>query len=84
MEKILYILKYHLHVILYVYFWFGLFVCGLAAPDGRVEELGSGLISRGWHLSLLSVVLVLPIPILYAWRMRKGGLSPVPTAGKED
>ena len=70
MQKILHLLKYHLHIILYTYFWFGLFVCGLAAPDSRVAELNSRLITHGWQLSLLSAVLVLPVPLLYIWRMR--------------
>ncbi|MBW1989245.1 MAG: hypothetical protein JRI97_06835 [Deltaproteobacteria bacterium] len=71
MDRVKYILKYHLHVILYLYFWFGLFVCGLAAPRHRVEELGSSLVSQGWHLSLLSLFLVLPVPLAYLWRMRR-------------
>ena len=62
-------LKYHIHIVLYSYFWFGLFICGLAAPDDRVLELESGLITKGWHLSLLSLVLILPVPILYLARM---------------
>ena len=71
LDKIKYILKYHLHIILYSYFWFGLFVCGLVAPESRVQELGSTLITKGWHLSVLSLFLVLPVPLLYIWRMRK-------------
>ncbi len=65
------LLKDHLHVLLYAYFWFGLFVCGLSAPDQRVAELSSTLVTEGWHLSLLSVVLVLPVPLIYWYRMRR-------------
>ena len=64
------LLKNHLHVLLYTYFWFGLFVCGLSAPDQRVAELHSSLVTKGWHLSLLSLVLVLPVPVIYWLRMR--------------
>lgn len=70
-RKLKFILKYHLHVMLYCYFWLGLFVCGLVAPDDRIAELGSDLISAGWHLSLLSALLVLPVPVVYLIRMRR-------------
>ena len=66
-------LKYHFHIVLYSYFWFGLFVCGLVAPEGRVAELGSSVITKGWHLSLLSLALILPAPVVYYLRMRRGG-----------
>ena len=65
------ILKYHLHIVLYSYFWFGLFVCGLVAPDWRVAELKSEVITEGWHLSLLSLVLILPVPVIYYVRVRR-------------
>lgn len=63
--------KYHLHIALYSYFWFGLFVCGLAAPQERIAELHSSVITSGLRLSLLSVVLILPAPIIYYLRMRR-------------
>jgi len=69
-QQIKSLFKNHLHVILYTYFWFGLFVCGLSAPDQRVAELHSSLVTKGWHLSLLSLVLVLPVPVVYWLRMR--------------
>jgi hypothetical protein len=71
LDKLKYILKYHLHIILYSYFWFGLFICGLVAPDNRVIELESSLIGKGWHLSVLSLFLILPVPVIYLLRMRK-------------
>ena len=61
-------LKVHLHAVLYTYFWFGLFVCGLVAPSDRVAALETDLISEGWHLSLISVFLILPVPVLYLLR----------------
>ena len=70
-----YFLKFHLHIVLYTYFWFGLFVCGLLAPPHRVAELGSDLVSRGWQLSLLSVFLIFPVPLIYLVRMRRGALG---------
>jgi len=76
------LLKAHLHIALYTYFWFGLFVCGLAAPPHRVESLGSGVVTRGWQLSLLSTLLLLPVPLVYALRMRAGARrGPRPAAG---
>jgi len=71
--KISNLFKYHLHIILYSYFWLGLFICGLAAPDWRVKELGSNLITKGWHLSLISLFLVLPVPVIYYIRIRRVG-----------
>ncbi len=70
--KVIYFLKYHLHIALYTYFGFGLFVCGLVAPPDRVAALETNLISKGWHLSLMSVFLILPVPIIYVVRMRRG------------
>jgi hypothetical protein len=64
-KKVLYLVKYHFHALLFTYIWFGLVVCGLAAPEHRVRELGSGLITQGWHLSALSCLLVLPWPVVY-------------------
>jgi len=63
--------KFHLHIILYSYFWLGLFVCGLVAPDWRIRELGSNVITKGWHLSLISLLLILPVPIIYWLRIRR-------------
>ncbi|MFC1889159.1 hypothetical protein ACFL4G_05325 [Thermodesulfobacteriota bacterium] len=64
-------LKVHLHITLYTYFWFGLFVCGLVAPRDRVAVLETDLVSRGWHLSLISLFLILPVPILYLLRIAR-------------
>jgi len=75
MAKLIYIIKYHFHVILYFYIWFGLFVCGLAAPQERVAELGSSIITQGWHLSVLSVFIVLPWPVIYVLRFKFAGRS---------
>lgn len=69
--RVKHLLKYHLHILLYAYFWVGLFVCGLFAPEDRVRALDSALVTKGWHLSLLSVLLVLPVPILYYLRLRR-------------
>ena len=66
-------IKYHFHIVLYSYFWFGLFICGLVAPEARVAQLGSSVITKGWRLSLLSLVLILPAPVVYYLRMRRGG-----------
>lgn len=75
-NKLFFVLKYHFHAILYFYVWFGLFVCGLAAPADRVAKLGSSLITQGWHLSLLSTILVLPWPLIYVLRFKLGKKDP--------
>jgi len=75
-KKLVYLLKYHFHAILYFYVWFGLLVCGLAAPADRVAKLGSSLITQGWHLSLLSTILVLPWPLIYVLRFKLGKKDP--------
>lgn len=82
-KKLVYFLKYHFHALLFFYVWFGLFVCGLAAPPQRVAGLGSGLVTRGWHLSLLSVFVVLPWPILYVIRFLSAGKDSAPGSRSE-
>ena len=69
-NKLVNLLKYHLHIMLYIYFWFGLFICGLVAPQDRIDMLESSIITEGWHLSLLSLVLIFPVPVIYYWRIR--------------
>jgi hypothetical protein len=59
----------HGPVVLYAWFWFGMFLCGLLAPPERVAGLDSALVSEGWHLSLMSCVLGLPVLLLYRRRM---------------
>jgi len=69
-KKLVWFLKYHFHALLFFYVWFGLFVSGLVAPPGRVANLHSSLITLGWHLSLLSTLVVLPWPIIYVLRFK--------------
>ena len=61
----------HLHAILYSYFWLGLFVGGLVAPEKRVLDLESDWLIQGSQLTFLSLILVLPAPIIYILRMRQ-------------
>ena len=70
-KKTVWLIRYHFHAMLFFYIWFGLVVCGLAAPEARVEQLGSSLITKGWHLSVLSTFLVLPWPLIYFFRFRR-------------
>ena len=58
----------HLPAILYGWFWFGLFLCGLLAPAERVALLESSLVTQGWHLSLMTCVFGIPILVLYHLR----------------
>ena len=64
------IFRDHLHTILFSYFWLGLFVGGLVAPAERVWMLESQLVTEGWQLTVLSMVLVLPAPMIYFFRMK--------------
>jgi hypothetical protein len=76
LKQIVWLIRYHFHVMMFLYVWFGLVVCGLVAPDARVEQLGSSLMSRGWHLSVLSTLLVFPWPVIYFIRFRRqAGIS---------
>ena len=60
----------HFAIVLYSWFFFGMFLCGLLAPPERVAELGSGLISAGWHLSVLALALALPVLAIYRRRLQ--------------
>ncbi len=60
----------HIHMVLYFYFWLGIFIGGLVAPKDRVEMLNSDLIKEGWHLSLLSVILIFPVFVIYFIKFR--------------
>ena len=73
-KKIKYIIKFlleHFHIVLYFYFWLGIFIGGLVAPQDRVDMLNSGIIIEGWHLSLLSMFLIFPVFIIYYLRIKK-------------
>ena len=72
-KKAVFLARYHLHAMLFFYVWLGLFVCGLVAPSERVAGLGSSIVTKGWHLSLLSTILVLPWLVLYVIRFAKAG-----------
>ena len=60
----------HLPALLYGWFWFGLFLCGLLAPPERVVLLESTWVTQGWHLSAMTCIFGIPILGLYSWRMR--------------
>jgi hypothetical protein len=59
----------HLPALLYGWFWFGMFLCGLLAPPERVALLESGLVTEGWHLSLMACLFGCPILTAYWLRM---------------
>lgn len=61
----------HLPAILFAWFWFGMFLCGLLAPQDRVAELESALISEGWHLSVMACLLGGPVVVAY-WLRASG------------
>ena len=61
----------HLPALLYGWFFFGMFLCGFLAPDQRVASLESGLITEGWHLSLMAAAFGTPVLLAYAWRSRR-------------
>lgn len=61
----------HLPALLYGWFWIGMVLSGLLAPPERVAMLESGLITEGWHLSLMACCF--GIPILGAYWLRMSG-----------
>lgn len=70
-QNIINLVKEHLHIVLYFYFWLGIFIGGLVAPKERVEMLNSDLIKEGWHLSMLSLILIVPVFVIYYLRLKK-------------
>jgi hypothetical protein len=64
-------IELHLPALLYGWFWIGMVLSGLLAPTERVAMLESGLITEGWHLSLMACCF--GIPILGAYWLRMSG-----------
>ena len=62
-------LNRHFQALLYGWFFFGMFLCGLLASDERVAALESGLVTRGWHLSVMAACLGTPVIVMYWLRM---------------
>ena len=62
----------HLPVLLYAWFWVGLALSGWLAPDDRIALLESGLVTEGWHLTVLAILLGTPALGLYVLRMSGG------------
>jgi len=69
-------LQQHLPVVLFGWFWFGMFLCGLLAPQERVAELGSAVVTEGWHLSAMCVLLGLPVLVGVVLRSRSRDSKP--------
>ena len=59
----------HLPALLYGWFWVGMVLCGLLAPDHRVAALDSALVTEGWHLSVMACLLGSPPLVAYWLRM---------------
>jgi len=67
----------HLPILLYGWFWFGMFLCGLLAPPDRVAALESEWLTEGWQLSAMSAVFGVAIVTAYFVRIRpKPGRTP--------
>ena len=62
-------LHLHLPALLFGWFWFGMFLCGLLAPADRVALLESSVITQGWYLSAMSCLFGIPILVTYWLRM---------------
>ncbi len=56
---------YHLPFILFSYFFLGLIIGGLFAPQERVDLLDCSFITKGWHISVVSSILYLPVLFTY-------------------
>jgi len=63
-------MQQHLPALLFAWFWFGMFLCGLLAPPDRVADLGSVVLREGWHISLMCLLLGFPVVYLYWRRVR--------------
>jgi len=61
----------HLPILLYTFFWFGIFIGGLSAPQEQVTLLKSNMITQGWHISLYSILFMWPFIFLYIYRVTK-------------
>jgi len=61
----------HFAISLYIWFFFGMALCGLLVPPERVAVLESAVITEGWHLSALAVLLICPVLFLYRRRLRE-------------
>lgn len=48
-------LRNHLEITLIGWFFFGMALCGLLAPQERVALLESEVVTQGWHLSLMAI-----------------------------
>ena len=59
----------HFPAILYGWFFFGLFLCGLLAPEERVLELESKWVTEGWRLSAMALVFGGGVLTLYILRV---------------
>jgi hypothetical protein len=68
----------HFPALLFGWFFFGMFLCGLLAPEDRVRELESSIITEGWHLSLMSLVFGGLVIAAYILRARKTESTPPP------
>ena len=64
-------LKNYLPVLLFAWFWVGMILCGLLAPDERVQELESLLVTEGWHLSVMAAVFGCLTVLPYWFRMTR-------------
>ena len=60
----------HFAITLYCWFFFGMALCGLLVPPERVAVLESALLTEGWHLSVLALLLSAPVLFLYRQRLR--------------
>ena len=69
-------LQLHFPIILYGWFWLGLLLCTLFAPDERVRLLKSEMITEGWHLSVLSLIFGGGVLGAYCVRLRGRGGRP--------
>jgi len=69
----MHLIKHHTHALLYAGFWLSLASYGLLAPPERVAMLESGLVTEGWHLTLMALCFGGPVLLGYVLRMRGRG-----------
>lgn len=66
----------HAAILLYAGFWISLSGYGLLAPPERVRLLESGLVTQGWHLSLMALSFGAPVIVGYVFAMSRAAEPP--------
>ena len=70
MKKLFAVFWNHLPVALYSFFWAGIFIGGIFAPQERIDLLDSSYLTKGYQISIISCILMWPFIIAYFIRFK--------------